>query len=39
MLPKNKLATRMLDKLKLYTGDQHPHQAQLPEPLDLVAKG
>ena len=33
MLPKNALAARMLTKLKLYTGDQHPHQAQTPEPL------
>ena len=33
MLPKNKLATRMLLKLKLYTGNEHPHQAQVPEPL------
>lgn len=35
MLPKNKLATKMLAKLKVYTGEQHPHQAQLPEPLEL----
>jgi large subunit ribosomal protein L13 len=35
MLPKNKLATVMLSKLKIYVGDQHPHQAQQPEPLEL----
>jgi large subunit ribosomal protein L13 len=35
MLPKNALAKHMLTKLKLYTGDQHPHQAQQPEPLPL----
>ena len=35
MLPKNKLATKMLNKLKVYTGDQHPHQAQSPEPKDM----
>lgn len=35
MLPKNRLARRMLGKLKLYTGDTHPHQAQHPEPLPL----
>jgi large subunit ribosomal protein L13 len=35
MLPKNALASKMLAKLKLYTGDQHPHQAQQPEPLPL----
>jgi large subunit ribosomal protein L13 len=35
MLPKNKLAVRMLEKLKMYSGDQHPHQAQQPEPIEL----
>ena len=35
MLPKNKLGRKMLAKLKLYTGEQHPHQAQNPEPIDL----
>ena len=34
MLPKNKLATKMLSKLKLYVGPEHPHQAQQPEELD-----
>ena len=38
MLPKNKLATKMLAKLKIYVGDQHPHQAQMPEPRELGVK-
>jgi large subunit ribosomal protein L13 len=38
MLPKNKLATQMLLKLKIYAGNQHPHQAQVPEPLRLGVK-
>lgn len=38
MLPKNKLARKMLSKLKVYVGDQHPHQAQQPEPLELGVK-
>ncbi len=38
MLPKNKLGTKMLAKLKIYTGDEHPHQAQNPEPADLGVK-
>jgi large subunit ribosomal protein L13 len=39
MLPKNKLAQKMLLKLKVYrTGIQHPHQAQNPEPLELAKK-
>lgn len=32
MLPKNSLARQMLSKLKLYNGNEHPHQAQQPEP-------
>lgn len=36
MLPKNKLAKQMLDKLKIYEGDQHPHQAQSPEKVELA---
>jgi len=38
MLPKNKLATQMLSKLKIYAGTDHPHQAQNPEPTELVLK-
>ena len=30
MLPKNKLGRRMLGKLKIYSGPDHPHQAQNP---------
>jgi large subunit ribosomal protein L13 len=38
MLPKNKLAAHMLDKLKIYKGGSHPHQAQNPEPVELAIK-
>ena len=38
MLPKNKLAFKMLLKLKVYAGPQHPHQAQQPEPVELGIK-
>ena len=31
MLPKNKLGARMLKRLKLYKGAEHPHKAQKPE--------
>jgi large subunit ribosomal protein L13 len=34
MLPKNRLARKMLSKLKVYVGPDHPHQAQRPEPVD-----
>jgi large subunit ribosomal protein L13 len=30
MLPKTKLGKQMYRKLKVYAGDQHPHQAQKP---------
>lgn len=30
MLPKNRLARKMLTKLKVYAGKEHPHQAQQP---------
>ena len=33
MLPKNRLAARLLTKLKVYAGSDHPHAAQNPEPL------
>ena len=36
MLPKNSLGRQMLRKLKIYTGPDHPHQAQKPEELPLV---
>ena len=29
MLPKNALGRRMLSRLKLYAGEEHPHQAQV----------
>lgn len=35
MLPKNKLGDRLFRKLKVYTGTEHPHAAQTPEPLTL----
>ena len=38
MLPKNKLAQQMLSKLKIYTGGEHPHQAQQPQTVQLGKK-
>ena len=35
MLPKNKLGEKMLNKLKLYAGTEHPHQAQNPQSLTI----
>ena len=35
MLPKNKLGEKMLNKLKLYAGPEHPHQAQNPQSLPI----
>lgn len=38
MLPKNKLASQMIKKLKIYAGPEHPHQAQQPQTLENVGK-
>jgi large subunit ribosomal protein L13 len=35
MLPKNRLGRKMIKKLKVYAGSEHPHEAQQPEPLEL----
>lgn len=33
MLPKTKLGRQMVTKLKVYAGPDHPHAAQMPQPL------
>ena len=35
MLPKNPTGKRLMTKLKVYTGDKHPHAAQLPKKLEV----
>jgi large subunit ribosomal protein L13 len=35
MLPKSKLGMAMFTKLKVYAGAEHPHQAQMPEKIEL----
>jgi len=35
MLPKSKLGRAMGSKLKVYRGDQHPHQAQQPVAMEI----
>ena len=35
MLPKSTLGTEMFKKLKVYSGSEHPHQAQQPETLEI----
>lgn len=35
MLPKNKLGRKLFKKLKVYAGDEHPHQAQRPEAMQI----
>lgn len=35
MLPKNRLGRKMLKKMKVYAGPDHPHAAQMPQPLEL----
>ena len=36
MLPKNKLGLKMLKKLKVYRGANHPHEAQKPEQVEIT---
>lgn len=38
MLPKNTLGKDMYMKMKVYAGPNHPHEAQMPEVLDLHVK-
>jgi large subunit ribosomal protein L13 len=35
MLPKNRLGRRLITKLKVYGGAEHPHAAQRPEPVKV----
>jgi large subunit ribosomal protein L13 len=35
MLPKNRLSRRLVTKLKVYAGPEHPHEAQKPQPLAI----
>jgi large subunit ribosomal protein L13 len=37
MLPKNRLRARMLKRLRVYRGPNHPHQAQKPQPLSFTS--
>ena len=37
MLPKSKMGRQMATKLKVYKGDKHPHEAQMPQPLVVTA--
>ncbi|HIC90982.1 MAG TPA: 50S ribosomal protein L13 [Syntrophaceae bacterium] len=35
MLPKNRLGRKLIKKLKIYAGSDHPHEAQKPEILEI----
>lgn len=39
MLPKGPLGRRMLKKLKVYGGSQHPHSAQQPKSINIDPRG
>ncbi len=36
MLPKNKLSRQLIKKLKVYSGPEHPHAAQQPQPYAIT---
>lgn len=38
MLPKNALGRSLNKKLRVYAGDQHPHQGQNPQVLEIASK-
>jgi large subunit ribosomal protein L13 len=35
MLPKNRIGSKLISKLKIYAGPDHPHEAQQPEKLEV----
>jgi large subunit ribosomal protein L13 len=37
MLPRNRLSRKLVNKLKVYAGPEHPHEAQKPKPLVIEA--
>ena len=37
MLPKNRLSRKLVTKLRVYPGPEHPHDAQKPQPLAVRA--
>lgn len=39
MLPKNRLGRKLLTKVKVYRGNSHPHEAQMPERWELDVGG
>ena len=36
MLPKNKLSRQLIKRLKVYSGPEHPHSAQQPQPYEIT---
>ena len=36
MMPRNRLSRKQLTKLKVYAGPDHPHVAQMPQPMALI---
>lgn len=36
MLPKNRLGRKLIKKLKVYAGPEHPHTAQQPKPYEIT---
>jgi large subunit ribosomal protein L13 len=38
MIPKNRLGRKLIKKLKIYRGPNHPHEAQQPQPYVLSGR-
>ena len=39
MIPHNRLGRQVIKKLKVYSGSEHPHQAQAPKPYQIRKRG
>ena len=38
MLPRNRLARKQINKLKVYAGPEHPHAAQQPTQIEIKTR-
>ena len=38
MLPRNRMARKQINKLKVYAGPEHPHAAQQPTPIEITTR-
>jgi large subunit ribosomal protein L13 len=39
MLPHNKIGRKLIKRLRIYSGSDHPHAGQTPKPIKVLSKG